>query len=117
MENIDHMAQNNLRSHSMEELTEKEQNKIQNDIIRAMISLSCLAVGLVYTFFFPSNKVSPALFYTVGFLVEGVPVIVVAVKGLLSKEFQNSMEMLVAIAILACYCTGDLVREKYCWRP
>lgn len=109
MENIDNMAKNSLHSLSREELTGNEQHKIKNDIIRAAIALSCLAVGLVYAFIFPDNKVTPALFYTVGFLVEGIPVFVAAVKGILSKEFQNSMEMLVAIAIAACYCTGDLV--------
>lgn len=109
MENIDHMAKNSLKSLSREELSRKEQQKIKSDIIRAAIALSCLAVGLVYAFSFPSNKVTPALFYTVGFLVEGIPVFIAAVQGLRSKELQNSMEMLVAIAIIACYATGDLV--------
>lgn len=109
MENIDNMAQNSLRSLSQEELTGREQHKIKKDIIRAVIALSCLGVGLVYTYIFSDNRVIPALFYTVGFLVEGIPVFTAAVRGLFSKEFHNSMEMLVAIAIAACYCTGDLV--------
>lgn len=109
MENIDNMAQNSLRSLSREELSRKEQKKIKNDIIRAAIALSCLAVGALYAFISPENKVTPALFYTIGFLVEGIPVFVAAVQGLLSKDLKNSMEMLVAIAIVACYCTGDLV--------
>lgn len=109
MENIDNMAQNSLRSLSKEELTGGEQHKIKKDIVRAVIALSCLGVGLAYTYIFSDNKVIPALFYTVGFLVEGIPVFAAAVRGLFSKEFHNSMEMLVAIAIAACYCTGDLV--------
>lgn len=109
MENIDNMARNSLQSLSREELSKKEQQKIKNDIIRAAIALSCLAVGAVYAFAFPNNKVTPALFYTIGFLVEGIPVFAAAIQGLRSKELQNSMEMLVAIAIAACYCTGDLV--------
>lgn len=109
MENIDNMARNSLQSLSREELSKKEQQKIKNDIIRAAIALSCLAVGAVYAFWFPNNKVTPALFYTIGFLVEGIPVFAAAIQGLRSKELQNSMEMLVAIAIAACYCTGDLV--------
>ena len=109
MENIDNMAKNSLHAMSREELSGKEQHQIKNDIIRAVIALACLAVGGIYTFFNPANSVTPALCYTIAFLVEGIPVFVVAVKGVLSKEFQNSMEMLVAIAILACYFTGDLV--------
>lgn len=109
MENIDNMAKNSLQSLSREELSGKEQQKIKHDIVRAAIALSCLAVGLVYAFIFPNNKVTPALFYTVGFLVEGIPVLMAAIQGLRSKELQNSMEMLVAIAIVSCYVTGDLV--------
>lgn len=109
MENIDNMAKNSLNSFSQEKLTEVEQAKIKKQVIKATISLSCLLVGFLYSLIFPSKTIVPALIYTVGFLVEGIPVLVVAVKGIIAKELKNAMEMLVAIAIIACYCTGDLV--------
>lgn len=109
MENIDNMARNSLNALSQEELTETEQHKIKKQVIKSTISVSCLLVGFLYSLLFPSKTIVSALIYTVGFLVEGIPVIIVAVKGIISKELEKAMEMLVAIAIIACYCTGDLV--------
>ena len=108
MESIDNMAKNSLDSLIRDNLTLKEQSRIKGDIIRAVIALSCLAVGLLYGVFF-DNKIVPGIFYTVGFLTEGIPVFVSAVNGIRAKEFKNAMEMLVAIAIIACYCNGELV--------
>jgi len=110
MENIDNMAKNSLEALSKEPMTEKEQNKLRREIISGAVALSCLAVGFLYSIIFPDKSdIVPALFYTVGFLVEGIPIFVSAVKGIFSKDFINAMEMLVAIAIIACYFTGELV--------
>jgi len=109
MENIDNMAKNSLNALSQEELTDTEQHKIKKQVIKSTISVSCLLVGFIYSLIFPNKTIVSALIYTIGFLVEGIPVIIVAVKGVLSKELEKAMEMLVAIAIIACYCTGDLV--------
>ncbi len=108
MENIDNMAKNSLDSLVKDNLTSKEQSKIKGDIIRGVISLSCLCVGLLYGMIF-KNDIVPGIFYTIGFLTEGIPVVITAVNGIRSKEFKNAMEMLVAIAIVACFCTGELV--------
>ena len=109
MENIDNMARNSLNSLSKEKLTDQEQQKIKKQVIKSTISLSCLIVGLLYSFLFPARTTVAAFIYTIGFLIEGIPIFIVAYKGVVSKELKNSMEMLVAIAIIACYCTGDLV--------
>lgn len=109
MENIDHMGKNSLNSLSKEKLTNQEQQKIKKQVIKSTISLSCLIVGLLYSFLYPSRTTVPAFIYTIGFLVEGIPIFITAYKGVVSKELKNSMEMLVAIAIIACYCTGELV--------
>ncbi len=109
MENIDHIAKNSLEALTKDNLTTDEKKKLRREILSGTVAVSCLAVGLIYYFLFPANKVVPALFYTVGFLVEGIPVFICAVKGVLSKDLTNAMEMLVAIAIIACYFTGDLV--------
>lgn len=109
MENIDNMAKNSLHALSQEKLTEGEQGKIKKQVIKSTISVSCLLVGLIYGWIFPGKTIVQALIYTIGFIVEGIPVFIVAYKGIVSKELKNAMEMLVAIAIIACYCTGDLV--------
>ena len=109
MENIDNMAKNSLSALSQEALTDQEQKKIKRQVILSSISVSCLVVGLIYNLLFPTKTVVPALFYTIGFLIEGIPIFVVAVKGIVSKELKNAMEILVVIAIVACYCTGQLV--------
>lgn len=109
MENIDHIGKNSLEALSRDNLTGEEKKKLKREIISGVVALSCLAVGLIYYFLFPQNKTVPALFYTVGFLVEGIPVFISAFKGVMSKDLTNAMEMLVAIAITACYFTGELV--------
>lgn len=109
MENIDNMAKNSLDSLVRDNLTTKEQSNIKKDIIRGVISVSCLLVGLLYSWLISDNEIVPALLYTVGFLTEGIPVLIAAINGIRAKELKNAMEMLVAIAIIACYCTGELV--------
>ena len=42
-------------------------------------------------------------------MIEGIPIFVVAIKGVFTKNIENAMEMLVSIAIVACYFTGDLI--------
>ena len=109
MENIDNMAKNSLESLSRDNLTEQGKKKLRREIICGAAAIACLAVGLLYGYLFPARPVVPALLYTVGFLIEGVPVMVSAVKGILTKNLTNAMEILVAIAILACYFTQDLI--------
>ncbi len=108
MESIDNMAKNSLNALSREELTEKEQEKIKKEVVKALISVSCLIVGFVYGLIFKANPVVPALVYTIGFVVQAVPIFRVSIKAIIAKEFKNAMESLVAIAIVACYCTRQL---------
>ena len=102
MENIDNMGKNSLNALSQEALTEEEQKKIKRTVIKGCITVSCLVVGLIYNLLFPTKTVVPAIFYTIGFLIEGIPIFIVAIKGVFSKELKNAMEMLVVIAIVAC---------------
>lgn len=109
MENIDNLAKNSLESLSRDNLTEKGKKKLRRELICGSAAVACLLVGLLYSYLFPARPVVPALLYTVGFLIEGIPVIVAAVKGVLTRNLTNAMEILVAIAILACYFTQDLI--------
>ena len=109
MENIDNMAKNSLESLSRDNLTEKGKKKLRREILCGAAAIACLIVGLLFGRMFPNRPVVPALLYTVGFLIEGVPVMVAAVKGIITRNLTNAMEILVAIAILACYFTQDLI--------
>jgi len=109
MKNISHVGSDNLESLSRTNLSKSKQRQLKTEILSACITLICIAVGLAYEFFFPSLPMVAPLLYTVGFLVEGIPVFISAVKGVFSKDFTNAMEMLVTIAILACYLSGELI--------
>ena len=109
MKNIEHVAADSLEALSNTGLSASKQRKLKTEIVCAMISIACLIIGLIYQYFVKNDVIVAPLCYTIGFLVEGIPVIWVAVKGLFSKDLTNAMEMLVAIAIVACYLTGDLV--------
>lgn len=109
MENIDNMGRNSLESLSRDNLTQSGKKRLTREIIGGVLAIACLAVGMIYSAFFPAKTTLPALLYTVGFLIEGVPVFYAALKGIFTKNLTNAMEILVAIAILACYFTGDFV--------
>ncbi|MBQ7376628.1 MAG: cation-translocating P-type ATPase [Clostridia bacterium] len=109
MENLDNIAKSSLEALSKNNLTEVAKKKLRREIVCGAIALACLAVGIVYSLIFPTKATISALLYTIAFLIEGIPVLCAAVKGIFSKNLSNAMEMLVAIAILACYFSGDLI--------
>ncbi len=109
MENIDNMGKRSLEALSRENLTKRGKSRLTKEIISAAIALSCLIVGIMYSYIFPERPTVPALLYTVGFLVEGIPVFISAIRGVITKNLTNAMEILVSIAILACFFTRDLV--------
>lgn len=109
MIDIDNMVQDNIQSLSQDHLSEEEMKGIKKNITRIATALVFLIVGLLSSWIFPQKTTVPALFYTVGFLIEGIPIAITAVKGILAKDMEHAMEMLVAIAIVACYCTGQLI--------
>lgn len=109
MENIDNIAKKSLEAVAKDNLNEKNKRRLTINLLSAAAALVCIAVGLIYSRIFPDKATVPALFYTVGFLIEGIPVFSAALKGIFSRNFTNAMEILVAIAILACYLSGDLI--------
>ena len=108
MENIDQIGKNSLEALSRDNLTERNKRRLGREIFSGAVALICLITGLIFSLVYPDKDVVPALIYTVGVLVEGIPVAVAAVKGILTKDLTNAMEILVTIAIIACYFTGSL---------
>jgi len=109
VENIDHIGKNSLEALSRENLSEKNKKRLKREIISSIFALSFLLVGFIYSKFFPERTVVPAFLYTIGFLIEGIPVFIAAVRGIITKNLTNAMEILVSIAILACYFTQNLI--------
>ena len=109
MENIDSMGKNSLERLSRDNLSEKGRRRLSVELICGAMALVCLLVGLLVTYLFPTKTVIPALLYTIGFVIEATPIFVAAIKGVITKNMVNAMEMLVAIAVTACYFSGDLI--------
>ncbi|MBO5221276.1 MAG: cation-translocating P-type ATPase [Clostridia bacterium] len=109
MKNISHAGADNLEALSRTNLSRSKRRQLKKEIISAAVTLICIAVGLIYEFLIPSLPIVAPLLYTIGFLVEGIPVFIAAIKGIFSRDFTNAMEMLVSIAILACYISGELI--------
>ena len=110
MENIDNMGRNSLEALSRDNLTERGRKKLARDIVCGIITLVCLFVGLFYTYVLKGqHEIVPRLLYLVGVMIEGVPVIVAGLKGLLTKNLTNAMEILVGIAIIACVFNEELI--------
>ena len=110
MENIDNIGKSSLEALSRDNLNEQSKKKLAAEIVSALIALSCLAVGLIYTYVYKgAYTIVPQLLYFVGFLIEGIPVMITAIKGIFTKNLTNAMEILVAIAIIACVFNQELI--------
>lgn len=109
MENIDNMAGKSLEALSRDNLTQNGKKKLLKEIICGAIALSCIVVGVIYSLLFPQSETVPAILYTIGFLIEGIPIFFAAIKGIITKNLTNAMEILVSIAIIACFFSKDLI--------
>ncbi len=110
MENINNMTRNSLEAAARDNLTADAKKKLRVEILCGVATLALLAAGLIYTYLLGNPfPVVPQLMYFIGFLIEGVPVIVVGIKGLFTKKLTNAMELLVGIAIIACLFTQQLI--------
>ncbi len=110
MEHIDQMGRRSLEALSRDNLTNAGRKKLAVDIVCGAVTLSCLFVGLIYTYLLGgAYEILPQLLYFLGALIEGVPVILAGVKGIFTKNLTNAMEILVGIAVVACIFNGELI--------
>lgn len=107
MENLTNTAVHLLEDSQGADLTRREKRKLSVEITTAMVALVCLVTGLLYKGIFPEQTAVAGLIYSVGVLVEGLPLLVTAIRGFLQRDVTNAMEILVSIAVLACYITGQ----------
>ena len=107
MENLTNTAVHLLEDSQGADLTRREKRKLSVEITTAMIALVCLVTGLLYKGIFPEQTAVAGLIYSVGVLVEGLPLLATAIRGFLQRDETNAKEILVSIAVLACYITGQ----------
>ena len=107
MENLSNTATHLLEDSQNADLSAREKHKLSVEISTAMVALVCLVTGLLYKAAFPDQLAVVGLIYSIGVLVEGVPLLITAIQGFLQKDVTNAMEILVSIAVMACYITGQ----------
>lgn len=103
------MAENNLERLAKENLSEENKKHLRKELIGAAISLALLGAGLLYGYLFPTQATIPPILYTVAFFIQAIPIFVEAIEGVISKDMDHALDILVGIAVVACYLTGDLV--------
>ena len=90
MENLDNIAKNSLEALAKDNLNDKNRRSLTINLVSAAAALVCIAVGLIYSIVFPDKTTLPALFYTIGFLIEGIPVFAAALNGIFSRNLTVS---------------------------
>ena len=107
MENLSNAATHLVEDSQSSDLTKREKRKLSIEITTAMVALVCLVSGLLFKAIYPDQLAVVGLIYSIGVLVEGVPLLITAIQGFLQRDVTNAMEILVSIAVLACYITGQ----------
>jgi Cd2+/Zn2+-exporting ATPase/Cu+-exporting ATPase len=90
-------------------LSEKEKIKFQNSILSLTGALVCLAAALVYAKLFPQQDVIKVIIFLFGIAIIGIPILVTAVRGLVSKDMKYAMEILVSIAMIISTLSGEFL--------
>ena len=86
MENLTNTAVHLLEDSQGADLTRREKRKLSVEITTAMIALVCLVTGLLYKGIFPEQTAVAGLIYSVGVLVEGLPLLATAIRGFLQRR-------------------------------
>ena len=101
------MKNNAIADSGRDYLSDREKQKFQKNIISLLGALVCLAAAFIYGLIFPQQKIISSFIYLLGVIVIGLPVFAAAVKGLISHNMKDSMEILVSIAMIISVLNGD----------
>ncbi|MCL1952961.1 MAG: hypothetical protein FWF60_09055, partial [Oscillospiraceae bacterium] len=104
MKSIDNMAGNAAAGNL---LSARDKQKFKYEILSLSGALVCLAAGLLYARLFPGQEIVRALITLAGIFVIGVPVVITAARGLLARDMQSAMEILVSIAMIVSVLDGQ----------
>jgi len=104
LKSIDNMAGNAAAGNL---LSARDKQKFKYEILSLSGALVCLAAGLLYARLFPGQEIVRALITLAGIFVIGVPVVITAARGLLARDMQSAMEILVSIAMIVSVLDGQ----------
>lgn len=107
MENLKHTAAHMISDIQNGELDTAEQSKLSGEIVLTLSALTFLVVGLVYQWLYPTQTAVVGLIYTVGVAIQFIPLMKTAMQGFIQQDVTNAMEILVSIAVLTSYITGE----------
>jgi Cd2+/Zn2+-exporting ATPase/Cu+-exporting ATPase len=92
-----------------EHLSDKEKLNFRNNILSLTGALVCLAAAHIYGKIFPQQDIVKVIIYLAGICIIGLPMLVTAVRGLLSKNMKYAMEILVSIAMIISTLSGEFL--------
>jgi Cd2+/Zn2+-exporting ATPase/Cu+-exporting ATPase len=90
-------------------LSDTEKSNFRNSILSLSGALVCLATALIYGKIFPRQDVIQAFIYLAGIAIIGLPMLITAVRGLVSKNMKYAMEILVSIAMIISTLSGQFL--------
>jgi len=90
-------------------LSDNEKTNFRNSILSLSGALVCLAAALIYGKISPQQDIIKALIYLVGICIIGLPMLITAVQGIVSKNMKYAMEILVSIAMIISTLSGEFL--------
>jgi len=93
----------------VDHLSDTEKQNFRNSILTLCGALVCLAAGHIYGRIFPQQDVIKVLIYLAGISIIGIPMLVTAIRGLVSKDMKYAMEILVSIAMIMATLSGEFL--------
>ena len=88
-------------------LSDDDRRKLKNNVLSMAGALISIAAGLIFGWFFPEQDVVCAFIYLAGILIIGTPILVTAIRGLINKDVESTMEILVSIAMIMSTLIGE----------
>ena len=102
-------ANSSLIESSRDYLSDKDVKKFRNSILSMSGALVFLIGGLIYERIFPAQETISAFIYLAGIFIIGVPILLTAAAGLLSRNMKSALEMLVSIAMVISALSGEFL--------
>ena len=86
-----------------------DEKKFKYSILSMSGAIVCLTGGLIYERLIPEQNIIGAFFYITGVFIIGIPILITAIKGLLSRNMKSALEMLVSIAMIISVLSGEFL--------
>ena len=98
-----------MKTATQNNLSEKDILKFKKNILSISGALVCLAGAFIYEQIYPEQKIVAAFIYLAGVFIIGVPILVTAVRGLISRNMKSALEILVSIAMIISALSGEFL--------